>query len=524
MQYSDYLNTKKTPQSEPIPGSTQVANNAGGFAWEVDDWTRLNRFLILGAEGGTYYVKERKLVKDNAEAVIRCIQADAPRVAATTMIISQEGRAPKNDAAIFVLALGCAFAADKKIFYNIIPHVCRTGTHLFQFCQSIQDLRGWSRGLRRGVADWYVKKTWDNLEYQLLKYKQRNGWTHRDVLRLCHAKAPGEEHNNLMRHAVGKPVEVLPARTDAVQSLHSGKLPAAHIVEIVKEHKLTREMIPTEFMKSPAMWDALMHGMPITAAIRSLGQMTACGFLINDSPATRYLCDLVTNDEALKRGRVHPIAILNALKTYAQGRGEKGSLTWSPVPSIINALDQAFHKSFKAVEPAGKRFMLGLDVSPSMYGTPIAGTALNAGVAAGAMAMITARTEPDCKIMTFTNTPHHVNVKADATLNQVIQGFEAFKNHFAGTDCALPILFADANGWVIDTFVIYTDSETWAGRVHPSQALKTYRKKFNVDSKMIVVAMAGNEFTIADPNDKGMLDVVGFDTSTPQVMTDFARS
>ena len=31
-----------------------------------------------------------------------------------------------------------------------------------------------------------------------------------------------------------------------------------------------------------------------------------------------------------------------------------------------------------------------------------------------------------------------------------------------------------------------------------------------------------NGFTIADPNDAGMLDVVGFDTATPQVISDFA--
>jgi 60 kDa SS-A/Ro ribonucleoprotein len=34
--------------------------------------------------------------------------------------------------------------------------------------------------------------------------------------------------------------------------------------------------------------------------------------------------------------------------------------------------------------------------------------------------------------------------------------------------------------------------------------------------------MASNGFSIADPSDPGMLDVVGFDASAPQVMADFA--
>jgi len=55
-----------TPQSLPIPGSDQVPNSAGGYAWKVDDWTRLHRFLVLGSEGGSYYAIERALTAENA--------------------------------------------------------------------------------------------------------------------------------------------------------------------------------------------------------------------------------------------------------------------------------------------------------------------------------------------------------------------------------------------------------------------------------------------------------------------------
>ena len=35
--------------------------------------------------------------------------------------------------------------------------------------------------------------------------------------------------------------------------------------------------------------------------------------------------------------------------------------------------------------------------------------------------------------------------------------------------------------------------------------------------------MVSNGFTIADPADAGMLDVVGFDMATPRLIADFAR-
>ena len=50
-----------------------------------------------------------------------------------------------------------------------------------------------------------------------------------------------------------------------------------------------------------------------------------------------------------------------------------------------------------------------------------------------------------------------------------------------------------------------------------------YRNEFVGDAKAVVVGMTSNGFTLADPNDRGMLDVVGFDTTVPAVIADFVR-
>ena len=59
-----------------------MPNSAGGYAWPVDKWTRLDRFLVLGSEGGTFYIGERKLTQENAQAVIECLAEDGRRVGA----------------------------------------------------------------------------------------------------------------------------------------------------------------------------------------------------------------------------------------------------------------------------------------------------------------------------------------------------------------------------------------------------------------------------------------------------------
>jgi 60 kDa SS-A/Ro ribonucleoprotein len=94
---------------------------------------------------------------------------------------------------------------------------------------------------------------------------------------------------------------------------------------------------------------------------------------------------------------------------------------------------------------------------------------------------------------------------------------------FGGTDCALPMVWATRHRIPVDTFVVYTDNETWAGAVHPFQALCEYRQRMGRAARLVVVGMTATGFTIADPADPGMLDVVGFDTAAPQVMADFTR-
>ena len=193
INYARLFNRRVTPQSQPIPGSAQIRNSGGGYSWGVDDWTRFDRFLILGAEGGTYYITERDLVKQSHDAVVRCIKQDGVRAVNRIVEISDAGRAPKNDPAIFALALVATHghAEGKALAFQNLNKVCRIGTHLFHFAEYVNALRGWGRGLRNAVGRWYVSREADDLARQAVKYQQRDGWSHSDLLRLAHPKAPG---------------------------------------------------------------------------------------------------------------------------------------------------------------------------------------------------------------------------------------------------------------------------------------------------------------------------------------------
>ena len=190
-----------TPQSEPLPG--QVANSAGGYSFGVDDWSRLQRFLVLGSEGGSYYATEKKLTADNCAAVKRCIAADGVRVVQAVVDVSDAGRAPKNDPAILALAL-CLKTGDastRKAAAAAVPKVCRIGTHLMHLAAFVNDIGGWGRGTKRAFGQWYQEKSASDLAYQLVKYQSRDGWSNRDILRLAHPKAPTVDHATLFAWA-----------------------------------------------------------------------------------------------------------------------------------------------------------------------------------------------------------------------------------------------------------------------------------------------------------------------------------
>lgn len=547
MDYSQHFSTKKTPQSEPIPGKDQVENNAGGYVFAIDDWKRLERFLILGCEGGTYYATEQKLTVENAQCVLRCFDSDPNRALKMILDISVEGRAPKNDPAVFTLALA---TAHEKAKHRIIPEhltqICRTGTHLFQYIQALKSIRGMGRLPRTLVGHWYTDKTVEDAVYQAIKYQQRNGWSHRDVLRIAHPKAEGAMAS-LFGFLVGKikadDLMAVAGLQRLIASEHLKKAAnAKEAARIIRENDLPRECVPTQFLTDPLVWDALLEKMPLHAMVRNLGNMTKCGLLAPLSDATQAVVDRLRDQDRLHKSRLHPFAILVALETYKQGKGLKGSGTWNAQGPIVDALDAAFYLAFKNVTPTGRRWLLALDVSGSMAGAYLNNTTISARTASAAMALVTANAEPRHHIVGFTTNGWtcpgsglsqfagmgYRNGLSPLTISprQRLDDVTGYINGLSmgGTDCALPMLYATEHKIPVDVFSVWTDSETWAGKIHPIQALKDYRQKMGIGAKLIVVGLTSSGFSIADPTDAGSLDLVGFDASAPAVMADFAKN
>lgn len=520
------LSEQNIPQSEPL-NKKQVKNSAGGFVFKTDDWQRLQRFLIIGSEGGSYYIKERELTRQNAEVVERCIAQDASRVLKEVLAVSVAGRAPKNDPALFALALlvACDNPVVRREALKAVPQIARTGTHLFTFLQMVSELkiRGWGRSMRRAISDWYLEKSNDSLAYQLVKYRNRNGWSHRDVLRLAHPQSNDTVKNALLKYVVSQETVVPETAPKVLAGYELAKkaTTAKEVASIIRINNLPREAVPTQFLTDNLVWEALLENMPMTALIRNLGNLGKCGLLVDGNwKVIEKVCNQITDRDHLRKARVHPIAILIALKTYESGRGFRGSGSWPVVQKVVDALDDAFYASFDFVEATGKRFVIGADVSGSM-GSTINDSNLTSAEAGAALAMVLMRVEPYCVMRGFSTTFVDLGISSHMRLDAAAR--RAVMANWGDTDCSVPMEWALKNGIEADVFVVITDSETWAGRSHPAAALRNYRQKTGINAKLIVLATESNGFSIADPDDPGMLDIAGFDTSVPTVINEFAR-
>ncbi|GAB3622148.1 TROVE domain-containing protein [Mariniluteicoccus endophyticus] len=525
---SDILKTftlRRTPQTEPARAD-QVRNHAGGYAFALSDVQRLRRFLVLGTDAGTFYQSPLELTRENAEIVVRMAETDHATLLATVVEVSTSGLAPRANPALFALAVAASVGTDdeRRAALAALPQVARTGTHLFLFAGYAEQFRGWGRGLRRAVAAWYTDPDVDDVAYQVAKYRQRGGWTHRDLLRLSHPVSTEPARQALFGWVTGGEVtEQVPAVVRRLEAARTAT--GAELLGLV-DQGLTWEMIPTGALADAAVWKTLvLRGMPMTALVRQLGRLTALGVVAPGSPAARTVVAQLADAERVRRARIHPLQALTALTTYSQGRGVRGGLTWEPVQDVVDALDGLFYAAFANVRPTGLRLRLALDVSGSMTWGTIAGSPVTPAVGTAAMALVTAATEAGAggavETVAFSTELVPVRISPRMRLDDVVRRLR--RVGFGGTDVAAPIVDATRTGREVDAFVVYTDNETWHGNIHPYQALREYRERTGIPAKLVVVGMTSTGFTVADPDDGGMLDVVGFDASAPAVIGDFLR-
>ena len=514
-KYAQIL-ARPVPQTQRL-NDRQIPNHAGGFGYAVSDLAMLDRFVILGTVGGTFYVGERELTAESVEAVSRAITAHGVQAVARIVELDVAGRAAKKSPALFALALAAKEGdeATRAAAYAAIPKVCRTGSHLFEFLANLDAAgKGWGRGLKRAVGRWYTDRTEDEIVFGAVKYAQRSGYTHRDALRLAHPKSDSAALRWIARG--GEAPTEFAAAAERIKTLVSSPSEAAGLIASAR---LPREAVPTELLGSAEVWRALLPAMPLTALVRNLGKMTSIG-VFADAPSLALAVGGLTDEAALKRGRVHPLSLLVAMKVYGSGKGFRGSLAWEAEPQIMAALDRAYLASFGALPRLEVPTLVGVDVSGSMGqrlpehgGLALHEAAACVSIALGAMNPGTAVRAFDHRDRIFP-----VDVLGRRT-DDVYRELAAVGG--GGTDLSIPVRHALGLAVRPRLLVILTDNETWAGHTHCDQAWIAYRREVP-DARLVVASMVANRIAAFDDAGGSVLQIAGFDAGLPNVVASFA--
>lgn len=466
----------------------------------VENWALLDRFLVLGSEENSYRVGEQELSVDSTRAVRACLLMDGPRVVRT--ILDSSARDP----ALFVLALAASpkFASPKTnaAALDALPRVARTGAQLRKFAAFCASLRGWGRSLRTAVANWYVNKPAGELARQLMDSGNPVAWSHRDLLRLAHPRPSSPVHNALFQWIVdGRPGHLTTAEMldGQLRPIHAFELARKartedQVVHLIEDYQMTADMIPSRWKSSSRVWETLLGGMSYLELVRNLGRLTAVGLVRPQSATTALVVARLLDRRRVANSKLHPITLLDAFRAYREGG--IGADAWAPVPSVVEALNSAFYLAFNNVRPSGQRIYLAVDGSCSMGLSQCVGMpSLSAAMAALAVSMIYAKTEPHFASGTFHGAPGIVPQAIDDTLDR---------------------------GLKIDAFVVLTDRDNAAG-AEQGRALHRYRQETKLATRLAFIAMSAERCNMTDPNDPLQMSVAGFDASVPEVVAEFIR-
>ena len=582
--------------------TNQEVNETFVYKLSLKDY--MLRLLILGSPENKYDPRKKGLSTENAEYIKTQIEkGHGEEICNIVRDVYKANRAPKQDATMMVIGLLCR-AKDvtiRKMGLQLLENF-KTISHLYSWkkCHASieshatgQKSKGFGRAVKRQINDWILSYSGkpEDLAYQITKYMAREGWSFKNILQCTHVKtgtgdnrvfeekegvktkskrkvnkntSPPTELDLVLRYAVNGFEEMDKLATpnllatkvyQYLSGVHIATRLLVHekvnLIELIYQHKLTREQIPTWGLADKEVLTALLVNknktrvsMPLTALLRNLGNLSARNVL-DDETTLQLVTKYLVNPDTIKFSKIHPVSVLTAWFTYRNGSGTRGHNSWMVNPDIVKTLEEMFYLSFKNVEPTGKRICFLIDCSGSM-GCPSLCEGVTCAESAALLSMIFARSEttgdssPDHSFYLFTSKKSTLGyggwsgtgntgltdvsdvIDADADFNKVLKACQ--RSDWGMTDISMGILEALKYKRKYDAFVVITDNDVNSG-IKPSEAMKQYRAGMKMpNTKLVVVGTHGADYTIADPNDPLMMDMVGFDSHGPKILQDFIRS
>ncbi len=309
------------------------------------NWKRLEQFLILGCEAPIYHAGGAQFSTTEASCLTSGLREDGTRVVRLIEAVVRANRAPRSEPALFALATASsprhAAAEVNSAALAAMPAVVRKASELCSFVAFARTRRGWGRGLRTAIARWYLEQPVGELACEILRAPERDGWAHRDLLRMSHPKPKNPLQNALFQWAVEgalghlAPPNIANTELRPVYAYERARAAADEheVAQLIEHYHMTDETVPAEWKRSAVVWEALLEYMPYPAVLRNLEVMASAGLFSTESPVTALAVARLMDRRRIQESRIHPVAIAMRRIAYC-GRADAS-------PMIADALETA---------------------------------------------------------------------------------------------------------------------------------------------------------------------------------------
>jgi 60 kDa SS-A/Ro ribonucleoprotein len=202
----------------------------------------------------------------------------------------------------------------------------RNARELIEFVRTQTASRGWGRGLRTAVSEWYMRQPLSRLAVEVLPDLA----THRHIVRRAHPKPRTLAQNAFFQWVTTGELGHLATPelraghfnvVEAVERLHS--TPDLHeVVRLIEEYRLAPELVPPSWKRSPRIWEALLPHAAVESLVAHLRVIGEAGAFCDPELAAMLIARLSNRAKLAALGSG---ALESALAEYRSvARGHAG--------------------------------------------------------------------------------------------------------------------------------------------------------------------------------------------------------
>ncbi|XP_037037205.1 60 kDa SS-A/Ro ribonucleoprotein [Bradysia coprophila] len=448
--------------------------------------------------------------------------------------------------------------------YRAVPDLLKTDSDLFLFVSlncKVYNKTSFGRGMKTAIRLWYEQRTAKELADIFGRNRGMHGWTHCDIIRMCHLKFDETTENDkakviatlfkrstatitdLKAQQATVPDENWPEAIKRIYQICSLKVneSASDAAEMIRLYNFDIEQLPIHLISQIEIWDILIPTMSYRDVLKVLQTLHSLNMLKPDDALLKKMSGPLGNSNLIKASNMHPLEIYSICKSYEKNerynetvknkwyqkkKVKKLGLVTSP--TITERLLVGVNHATNSSPQTGCDFCITLDLRESAKKRAVLRmkqvTCLEAMVL---FALTFQKRERNTSIFSF--TPHEdvlmpIPFTTDMTFEQALTYCEKLVVKRTKPKLSLPMQYVDKK-FKNTIFITIVDSVArfcQSGEA-PIDQFRLYRKT-HTHSKFIVLNLQRSDGDLQFSYEKGFLEICGLTPDTWKIINAFATN